>query len=49
MGEQQVVIPGVSKYFENGAAMIQIVILEVYPGNEYPECGITEIYTKKSE
>lgn len=49
MGEQQVVIPGVSKYFENGVAMIQIVILEVYPGSEYPECGITEIYTKKSE
>ncbi|MBK9593569.1 MAG: hypothetical protein IPO32_19410 [Crocinitomicaceae bacterium] len=46
MGSQQIYLEGINEYQPDGAMVkIEFRVVDVYPGKEYPEAGISEIYT----
>lgn len=46
MGPQKIVLEGISEYQTGSASVeIQLIISEIYMGDEYTEAGITEIYS----
>ncbi|MBL7897328.1 MAG: hypothetical protein JNJ99_02250 [Crocinitomicaceae bacterium] len=46
MGPQKIVLEGISEYqVDNASVEIKLVISDIFPGKEYNEAGITEIYS----
>ena len=46
MGTQQIYLEGINDFIEDGEPInIRFIILETYPGTEFEEAGISEIYT----
>lgn len=46
MGPQKIVLEGIGEHLDDdGSVEITLVISDIYPGKEYKEAGITEIYS----
>jgi len=45
MGAQSISLPGIGKYMSGDGVSIKLVITSVFPGDDYMDAGITEIFS----